>query len=197
MWVTAYGKTHVAYLILIGIGCVGVHAWIGEHDARLLAEQQVKSAAVALKSSQDAIKGLQEQIAATDAQTASQIASLTKALQTVKTPQQVVTALPTVAPNLPTPAAVQTDNSLTFPAADVLPLFQDLADGKTAEVKLTQCQSDYTAEQQIVSQQTDQLKQKDATIAVLKKPAGFWHRVTGTLKAVGIGIGIGATIAKL
>lgn len=192
-----YASTHLFYLIVIGVVLVAFHSWKEEHDARLLASQQVKISEAAVKSSQDQIVSLQQQIAANDAKSAQQIASLEKLVQSVKTPQQVAVQLPQVAPNLPVQPTVQADDSISFPKADVLPLFQDLAAGKEAEVQLTQCQADYKSEQQIAAQKDAQLEQKNTEIKVLKQPRSFWHRVGTTMKEVGIGIGIGLTVARL
>lgn len=193
-----YATTHAFYLILIGVALVGFRSWRQEHDARLLAEQQIKSSDAAVKASQEQVSDLKQQIAASDARSAQQLASLRKMVTAVQTPQQVVKEIPQVATNLPAPAVVQPDDSISFPKADVLPLFQDLADAKTCSVKLAQCQSDYASEQQIAVQKDAQLGEKDKEITALKKRQGFWHRVGSTLKQVGVGIGIGAVLgAKL
>jgi hypothetical protein len=194
-YIKKFASTHIFYLVLIGIGAVAFHSWLAEHDARLQAAQEEKAAESLVKASQDQINTLQAQIASNDAKAQQELAALEKVVQNVKTPQQVVTQLPIVAPNLPAPATVQTDDSITFPKADVLPLFQDLADGKVAETKLEQCQTDYVAEQQIATKKDDQLKQKDNEIVALKKKPGFWHRVVGTAKSVGVGVGIGLVVA--
>jgi hypothetical protein len=195
-YIKKFASTHVFYLVVLAIGAIAFHSWLGEHDARLQAAQEEKAAEVLVKASQDQINALQSQIASNDAKAQQQIDALTKVVQAVKTPQQVVSQLPIVAPNLPVPATVQTDDSITFPKADVLPLFQDLADGKIAATKLEQCQTDYSAEQQIAAQKDEQLKQKGNEIAALKQKPSFWKRAKGTLKSVGIGVGIGVVIAS-
>lgn len=190
-----YASTHIFYLVVIGVSLVAFHSWRAEHDARLLAEQQTKSSDAAVKASQSQIAVLQKQISSSDEKATAQVASLQKLVVSAKTPAQAVKELPQVAPNLPVAPTV-TDDSVSFPKADVLPLFQDLAEGKTCSVKLAQCQADYASEQQIATQKDSQLAERDKEITALKKPQGFWHRVAGTLKQVGIGIGIGAVIAK-
>lgn len=189
-----YASTHLFYLIVIGVALVGFRSWREEHDARLLAEQQIKSSDAAVKASQAQISDLKQQIAASDARSAQQLASLQKMVTAVQTPQQVVKEIPQVATNLPAPVTVQPDDSISFPKADVLPLFQDLADAKTCSVKLAQCQSDYASEQQIAGQKDAQLGEKDKEITALKKPQGFWHRFGSAVKQIGIGIGIGAVL---
>jgi hypothetical protein len=153
----------------------------------------MKAAEAQIEVSQKQIDVLQKQIADTDAKAQQQIESLQKLVQTVKTPQQVVAQLPNVAP-LPVQPTVQPDESISFPKEDVLPLFQDLADGKVAQTKLAQCQSDYSNEQQIAAQKDAQLKQKDTEILALKHKPGFWHRVASTVKQVGVGVGIGLAL---
>jgi hypothetical protein len=193
-----YASTHIFYLILIGVALVAFHSWQQEHDARLLADQQIASSDAAVKASAQQIGVLEKQITGNDAKSARDLASLEKTIAAVKTPQQAAADLPQVAANLPAPVTVQPDSSISFPKEDVLPLFQDLADGKVCAVKLAQCQADYATEQQIASQKDSQLTEKNKEITALKKPKGFWKRVTGTLKQVGIGIGIGAVLgAKL
>src|SRR5581483_5574315 len=125
-----------------------------------------------------------------DAKAQKEIDTLEKTIAQVKTTQQAAQQLPTVTPNLPTPVTVQTDDSVTFPKEDVLPLFQDLADGKVAQTKLAQCQTDYSAEQQIAAQKDA----KDSEIVVLKKKPGFWHQIGSTIKQVGVGVGIGLAL---
>ena len=189
-----YASTHLFYLIVIGISLLAFRSWQQEHDARLLAEQQIKSSDAAVKVSEQQISSLEKQITANDQRSAQQIASLGKLIAAAKTPQQAAAEIPQVATNLPSAVVVEPDQSIAFPKEDVLPLFQDLADGKVAAVKLAQCQTDYSAEQQIAAQKDSQLKQKDTEIAALKKPKGFWRRFGGTVKQVGIGIGIGIAL---
>lgn len=194
-YIKKFASTHVFYLVLIVIGAIAFHSWLSEHDARLQAAQDVKAAEALVKASQDRVNELHAQIVSNDALYNSKIDALTKVVQAVKTPQQVAAQLPIVAPNLPAPATVQTDDSITFPKEDVLPLFQDLAAGKIAATKLEQCQTDYSAEQQIAAQKDEQLKQKSNEIVALKKKPSFWHRFAGTAKSVGVGVGIGIVVA--
>jgi len=192
-----YAGTHLFYLVIGGIALLAFHSWKEEHDARLLAEQQIKASDAAVKVSQDQITTLQKQISVNDAKSAQQIAALSKLVTSVKTPAQAAAEIPQVAPNLPSPVVVEPDNSIAFPKEDVLPLFQDLAEGKTCAVKLAQIQADYAAEQQIAAQKDVQLGARDKEIAVLKHPRGFWHRLGSAMKQVGIGIGIGVAIVEV
>lgn len=190
-WLKTFGQTHIVYVIVISLGLVAFHSWLAEHDARLLADQQVKTSEAKVKATEDEIADLKQEITDNDARAAQQIEAVQKLVQSVKTPQQVVTKLPEVAPNLPVSPTVQSDNSISFPKEDVLPLFQDLANGKEAAVKLDQCQTDYAAQKQIDVKKDSQLKDKDDEITALKKPKGFWRRFGNTLKTIGIGVAVG------
>lgn len=193
-----YAGTHLFYLVIIGISLVAFHSWKQEHDARLLAEQQVQASDAAVKESQQQISTLTKQISAGDAKAAQQIAALQKAFTAVKTTKQAADEIPHVVTNLPTPVVVQPDESLNIPKVDVIPIVQDLADAKVATVKLAQCQADYATEQQIAAQKDSQLSAKDKEITALKKPKGFWRRIGSAMKQIGVGIGIGAVLgAKL
>jgi hypothetical protein len=199
-----WALTHALYLVLIGAGIIGFYSWKGEHDARLIAEAKVKadeSQVIALQQniSQNnaAIASLQQQMEARDAAAQKQIATLAALVSKVQTPAQAVAALPQVS-QLPTAPTVQSDSSVVFPSQDVLPLFQQLAQGKQDGVNLAVCTADLKDEKTVdatdkatIADMTKQLALKDDEIKALKKPKGFWKRAGGIAKAVGVGIGIG------
>jgi len=199
--------SHLAWVILVGVGLVGIHAYQQEHDARLLAdqkvavaEQQVKTLQTDIAANNQAIAVLQQQQEARDAAAAKQIASLTALVQKVQTTAQAAQSLPQVV-NLPVAPITQSDSSVVIPAPDVLPLFQQLAQGKQDAIAVVQLTADLKDEKAIVAKddatiadQTKQIALKDDEIKVLKKPKSFWHRVGGTLKSVGIGVGIGLAL---
>jgi hypothetical protein len=171
----------IGVLILDLVGFVGVHAWVQEHDARVVAEAQAKV-------SETAIKTLQQEIADNDAKAQQQIVTLQMMIRQVKTPVQVVAALPQVLPQpLPVAPTVLPNQSIVLPAPDVLPLFQDLAQGKQDSVSLAACKSDLTAETAIAVQKQDE-------IVALKKKPKFWKSVTHDLKIIGI---TAATVALI
>jgi hypothetical protein len=195
---------HLAWVVLVGVGLIGIHAWIGEHDQRLLAdqkvavaEQQVKTLQTDIQANNQQIAVLQQQMEARDAAAAKQIATLTQLVSKVQTTAQAAQSLPQVA-NLPVAPTVAPDSSVVIPPVDVLPLFQQLAQGKEDAINLTACKADLTDEKAVVAKDdatiadmTKQIALKDEEITALKKPKSFWHRVVGTMKDVGIGIGIG------
>lgn len=172
--------SHIAWVILVGVGLVGIHAYQQEHDARLLSDQAIKVAEVQVKS-------LQQSIADRDKQTQAQVAPIVKIIHDVSTPAQAVAALPKVI-DLPVPVIAQPNNAVLIPAPDVVPIFAAVADDKVCRALLTTANQDLGDTKNIVVQ-------KDVEITALKKPKSFWHRVGGTLKSVGVGIGIGIALA--
>jgi hypothetical protein len=157
----------------------GVHTFMQAHDAQVIAEQQVKA-------SEAQVKTLQQQIADNDARTQAQIATLQQLIKNVKTPVQVVAALPSVLPApLPVQPTVNPDQSINLPAADVLPLFQDLAQCKQDSINLASCKADLSTTQAIVTE-------KQTEITALKKKPSFWKRVKHDLKVAAFGAAIAA-----
>lgn len=175
--------SHLIWIALAGASIVGFNSWKTEHDARLIADQQVKISQVQVQS-------LQQQIADRDKQAVATIAPVVKIIHDTVTVPQAVAALPQVltAP-LPTPIVPQSDNSVVIPEPDVIPLFDQVADDKICRVQLDTTTKDLTDTKAIVDQKDTQIK------ALTKKPS-FWHRVGSTMKKVGIGVAIGLAIAK-
>jgi hypothetical protein len=199
---------HLAWVILVSVGLVGIHAYLGEHDARLLAdqkvavaEQQVKVLQTDIQANNAAIADLKTQMTARDAQNATIIAQLVKAKQQAVTPPQQVQVLQTEA-KLPEPiVSLPGTPDWRLPVADVQPLFQAVSDGLIAQQNNLVCQADLKDQKDItakdestIADQTKQIALKDDEIKALKKPKSFWHRVGGTFKSVGIGIGIGIAL---
>ena len=179
---------HVGYVI--GIVMTAAVLWYGghvlwqEHEARVTAE-------VTIKAQQSAIEVLQKQMAVNDANTALTIATLQKSFAQIKTPAQVIKVLPAVLPApLPAPPVVNPDNSVTFPAVDVMALFTDLSNCKIQAVTLVGAQNDLASDAKII---TDQKLE----IAALKVKPRFWARVKSDAKKVGTGVAIGAIIAAI
>jgi hypothetical protein len=177
-------KVHLVYLIIFAVLALGTRAWITEHDARVRAED-------AIKTSEAQVKSLQEQITERDsaAQKAQQV--IVRVVHDTVTPQQAVAAMPEVV-NVPLPKAVTLDTTgdMVIPAPDVIPIFDQLADDKLANSKLATCTADLTDTKAIVMQ-------KDGQISDLKKKPSFIKRLGHDLKLVGIGIGIGGLIVLI
>jgi hypothetical protein len=167
-----YLGTHVFYIVVIAIAILAGRAWLQEHDARLLAEDQIQR-------SEHQVEDLQKQIALNDAAAAKQISSLQLLRQQTKTPQQAIAAIPDLS-TLPLNTRVGPTSGTAI--VDVVPLFQELAHCKQDAVELASCQLDYKAEIAIAAQ-------KDEQIAVLKKKPRFWKRLASTLKTALIGAG--------
>lgn len=170
-WLTTFGKTHLTYIVIILIGLIAFRSWLAEHDARLAADNTVKS--------------LQQQIGAINTAAAQKVQVVTKVIHDlgpVPTPAQVVQAVPQLT-DVPLNTRVVAGNPVDVEVT-AQPLVQLLAQAKEDAINLKACQ--------------DVSVLKDQQITALKKKPNFWHRFLGTAKAVGIGIGIGAIIgAKL
>lgn len=176
-----YFKTHVAYIVIILIGLVAFHSWLTEHDARLASDQTVKVA-------EAKVADLQQQIVAVNAAAAKQVQVVVKQIEAVKTPAQAITAIPTLS-DLPLNSRPAVD-SPTAVSVEAIPLAQELAECRVVKIQSDACSTNLTNETAIVAQ-------KDTVIASLQKKPSFWKRVTGTLKTVGIGAAIGATLVLL
>lgn len=175
----AFIEAHFWKCIGAALLCVALVAagksWLDEHDARLLADQTVKTTAAALDS-------LQKQKDAADAAGKAKLAALQKAAAQVKTPAQAIAAMPTVTdvplnlrpvPNIPADVTV-----------DAMGLYKNLESCKETEAQLTTC----TSELAIAGKIQDTQK---AEVQALKQPVGFWKRTRQTLELIGIGAAIG------
>lgn len=181
-WLTTFGKTHLTYIVIILIGLIAFRSWLAEHDARAASEMVVKA-------EQTQIADLQQQIQAINADTAQKVQVVTKVIHDLgptPTPAQVIAAVPQLT-EVPLNTRAAPDNPVQV-SVDALPFVNLLAQAKEDAINLKAC-TDTSA---IKSQQ---LAAKDIEIAVLRKKPNFWHRVIGTAKAVGVGIGIGAILA--
>ena len=170
-------RTHFFYISLIAVGLVFAHAWIGEHDQRLLSDQAVKAA-------QAQVQTLQQQIVTEQKQAAATIAGIQAKVILVKTPAQAIAAIPDVS-SLPLNTRPAADGGVTV---DAVPLFQELSQCRIDAVNAASCSQQSAQKDQIISEQ------KTEIVALKKKPS-FWKRVKSTAKAVGIGIGIGALLS--
>lgn len=205
-----FAMHHLPWIVLVVVGGIGVRAYMAEHDAHLLAdqkvavaEQQVKQLQVSIDQNNQAILSLQAQMNTRDQQNAAVIQQLLKQKAAAVTPPQQVVAVQTIA-KLPAPIeSIPNTPDWRLPGIDVQPLFNVVADGEMAITNLKTCQSDLTDQKTIsatkdktITDQTQQIGLKDQEIAVLKKPKGFWKSFAHDLKSVGIGIGVGLTVAK-
>lgn len=174
---------HAYYLGIILVAVLFGYSWIKEHDARLVADAAVKTAQVQVQS-------LQQQIADRDKQVQQAVAPIIKIIHDTTTVPQAIKQIPNIVVQpLKTPVVSAPNNAVLIPEPDVIPVFDQLADDKI-------CRPLLSAAQQDELDQVNIIKQKDDQIVALKKKPGFWHRVGGVAKQVGIGIGIGVLVAK-
>lgn len=171
-----YLKTHIFYVALIAVGLFLGHVWLAEHDARQLADQQVKI-------SEARVESLQNQINVNQQLANSTIAELKKRAAVVKTVPQAIAAMPDVS-TLPlnTRALPESPNQV---AVDALPLYQTLNQCKQDTVELGACKAN-------AKLMTDQLIEKDTEIVALKRKPSFWKRLGHDAKLLGTG---GAVVA--
>jgi hypothetical protein len=190
--------SHLVWIAAAAVAVVAFYQWRAEHDARLQAEAQEKASAQVIAQNAKDIADLRQQIKDNDAKAAQQVADIQKLVASVKTPAQMVKEIPVVAPSLPVQPTIAPDDSLVFPKADVIPLFTELASGKTCAVQLAAAQKDLDAEKQIVTKQDSDLKEKDKVIAGYKKAAGhrgFFGKIWSGVKTVGL-LAIGIEVGK-
>ena len=171
--------SHLVWVVAVTIALIMGRSFIVEHDARILADAQIKT-------SEAAITTLQQQIAATNAAAAQKVQTVVKIVHDAATPTQVVTAIPQLT-NVPLNARVAPDNPAQV-AVDAQPFINLLGQAKTDAINLAACQSNLKDETAIVDQ-------KQIEIAALKKKPSMWKRAAGVAKAVGVGIGIGLLIS--
>lgn len=199
-----WALTHVIWIAAVGVGGVGIHSWITEHDNRLLAdkavavdEQKVKTLNDQIATSTATIAGLQQQIDDNDARARQQIAQLQNLVAKVKTAPQAASAIGDMTQGAVTPKA-ETNGDLTIPAPQVIPLFEELAAGKQSAISFQSCSEDLATEKQMLAEtQKNFIAEQNIVVAKqneidsIKKPKKFWRRFGSELKTVGISVGIG------
>jgi hypothetical protein len=179
-WLKTYAATHVGYIVIVAVVLFAGRLYLQEHDARVRAEDTVKTA-------QTAIQGLQKQQSAV-AQTAKvEVTVLQKEAAAVKTAPDALAALPNVT-DRPLNAEPVPDAPSKV-SVDAVPLFQELSICKQCGVNLDAKTKELDIEKQIAAE-------KDVQIAALKKRPGFMTRVVKGLKVVGCAAG-GAAAGSL
>ena len=170
-----FAMAHIMWIVIVAVSLFTLHAWVGEHDARLLASQQQKI-------SEAQVKDLQAQIVAVNAAAAQKVQTIVKIVHDVQTAPQAVAAIPQLT-DAPLNARVAPDNPAQV-SVDAVTLVETLGQCKIDKTNLDACQANLKNETAIVAQ-------KDIEIKALKQPKSFFKRMTGAMKAVGIGVGIG------
>jgi hypothetical protein len=165
----------IGFLLLVAV-VIGFRSYMAEHDARLVADGQVKTA-------QATIETLKQQQNNVTKAAQVQVTVLQKEAAAVKTAPEAIASLPSVSAVPLEPEALP-DEPLKV-AVDAVPLYQELNSCKQCTVNL-----DASTKKMDLQLQID--AEKDTEIAALKKKPSFWRRVGTTAKTVGIGVGIGA-----
>jgi hypothetical protein len=160
-------KTHAAYIASIIALLIFGHVWLSEHDARVQAENTIKT--------------LKSQIVTTDTQAVQKVKVITQIVKVAQTPAQVVTAVPQLT-DVALNARVAVDNPAQV-SVDALPLLNELAQAKIDSIDLGACKSD--------------LKNTNLEVAALKKKPKFWKRVKKDAEELAIAIAAGFVLAKL
>lgn len=168
------GRHLFGIAVAVGLLIAG-RSYLAEHDARLIAEQTIKTAQVQIDS-------LQKQSAVITQAGQQKVMVLQKQAEAVKTPAQAIAALPAVSTVDLHPAALPDAPSAV--QVDALPLYQELNTCKQDAVNLGVCGANLDIEKQVTAQ-------KDVEITALKKKPGFWHRVRQTAEMVAIGAALG------
>jgi len=162
-------RPHLFYWILGAGALFAFHTWLAEHDARMLAEVQVKQ-------SQIVVKGLQDQIASRDADADKQVQVVVKEVAAAKTPAQQIAAIADIS-SVPLNLKPLPEVLGQPPAAqvDLAPLVEQLGKCKEDAIELGACQKDNQNLEAIALE-------KDKQVKALGKKPGFWHRIGGGLK---------------
>lgn len=176
----AWLLSHLVWIVALVVALVIGHTALVEHDARVVADAQIKT-------SQTVIASLQQQIVAANAAAAAKVVTITKIVHDVQTVPQAVQAIPQLA-DQPLNARPAVDNPVQV-SVDAVPLVQELGECKIAQTSLTACQIDLKNETAIAAQKDDQIK-------ALKRKPKFWNRVKKTLEIISIAAGIGAILGS-
>jgi hypothetical protein len=177
LWVLV--RPHLFWIVLISGGLFFFRMWLSEHDARILADVQVKE-------SQSTIDQLRQQIAAGKVETQKQVQVIIKEVQAAKTPAQQIAEINKLAQNPIHAEPVLSDPSKVL--VDLAPMLEEESECRQQAVKLGACEQEIKLRDSIDIEQGKQ-------VAALKKKPGFWHRVADTAKKVAIGVGVGIVTA--
>jgi hypothetical protein len=170
---------HIFYLVIIVALIFGGRMWVQERDLRMAQETTVAVL-------QNHVQTLEAQINQRDEQAAKQQQVIVKVIHDVQTVPQAVAAVPQVVTTpLPVPVTSDASGDMIIPKDDVIQVFDQLADDKLCNSKLSTAAADLVDEKNINANLTQQ-------IAVLKKKPKFIKRVLRDAKLIGIGAGLGA-----
>lgn len=169
---------HIIGAVFFVFFCIGLYSYVQEHDARIRAEDAVKTA-------ETSVTALHANAVTTATTAARAVEVVQRQAAVVTTVPEAVAALPAVAPELHAePLDKPLADAPVKVAVDALPLFQDLATCRESTIRLNACTTELDDSTKIETA-------KDAEIKVLKSKGSFWSRVKTTAEMVGIGVAIG------
>jgi hypothetical protein len=208
---------HIAllgYIACAVFGGVAFYAWRAERDNRIRLDATLKAQQQVIDAQAATIKASEQRIAARDAALAQTVAALEKIkAQRPATPeataQQIaqymhLPSVPAVVVQAPVPdvPTVETPGPrLVFTPAEAEALRKAAVECEECRHELVACRGDaIDMGGKITALQTQNktlTQQRDAAVKAVKG-GGFWHRLWGDAKHVGIGIVIGgATVAAI
>jgi hypothetical protein len=167
------------FAVMLFGGWYAVHTLMVEHDARVIAEAQVKI-------SEAQVKTLTDGMTARDTKSAQAQAVIVKVIHDTATVPQAIANMPAVIDTpLPVPVQATASGDMVIPKDDVISIFQQLGDDKLCRSQLVTATADLADTKQIVVA-------KQTEIAALKKKPSFWKRVKHDLKVAAFGAAIAA-----
>jgi hypothetical protein len=174
-------KPHLFYWIIGALALFAFYTWLQEHDARLLAETQVKQ-------SEDVVTDLRSQIASRKEQTDQQKQVIIREVHDAVTPAQQIALIPKLAEVPLNPAPLPDAPSAV--KVELEPLITQLAKCKDDAISLGACHQDTLNLDSIIFEKEKEIK------ALGHKP-GFWKRLASDSRKIGVGaaIGLGVGIA--
>jgi hypothetical protein len=202
---TARAKVEILCAILgLALFGVGVYSWLGEHDARIKADQTAKIAQATIDKDASLRKAEASADVERDKQTATSVAKIDAAAAAEKTPAQIVKWIPaqlhTPAPirmQIPaaTPADPVPDAIVDVPQIDLAPIRDAIAKCQAQAVELGGCTKDVSSLKLQMTQAGEQLQKMTAERDQYKKAAGRtkWQRAEKVLEIVG-GVAAGAGV---
>jgi hypothetical protein len=171
-------KPHLFYWIIGAVALFAFHTWLQEHDARLLAETQVKQ-------SEGVVSDLRSQISSRKEETDQQKQVIIREVHDAATPAQQIALIPKLAEVPLNPVSLPDAPSAV--KVELAPLISQLAKCKDDAISLGACRQDTLNLDSIVFE-------KDREIKALGKKSGFWKRLASDSRKIGVGMAIGVGV---
>lgn len=165
-------------VLVVALGIAwGIRTWIGEHDARIHAEDQQKITDATLKENAATIKQLQAEKKSVEAERDRQVASLQRQRDALKTPQQAVAAMPDLTGLPVTSFRLLPSGNYEVTAPATVTIAQQLEDGRICKVQLAACDKLYAAEQETT-------KRLNENVVALQAANAKWQTAAGKRKLI-------------